>query len=80
MCKGSSPRLQPRMNDHQVHPGAEWILQPVRDGGWWNMVESKAALSATDIHRKPACRHPEGCARGVRPEDPSTGDRKELRP
>ena len=25
-------------------------------------------------------RHPEGCARGGRPEDPSTGDRRELKP
>ena len=28
------------------------------------MVESNAALSATAIHRKPACRHPKGCAGG----------------
>ena len=19
-----------------MHPGAEWVLQPVRDGQWWN--------------------------------------------
>ena len=42
--------------------------------------ESNAALLATAIYRKPACRHPKGCARGGRTEDPSMGDRKELRP
>ena len=31
---------------------------------WWNVVESNAALSATVIHRKAACRHLKGCARG----------------
>ena len=66
------------MDDSQVHPGAEWVLQPVRDGEWWIVVESNAALSATAINRKSACRHPKGCARGGRPEDPSMGDRKEL--
>ena len=80
MWKGSPPGLQPQMHDTQVHPGAEWALQPVRDGDRWNVVESKAALSATAIHRKPACRHPKGCARGVRLGDPSMGDQKELRP
>ena len=80
MWKGSPPGLQPQMDDTQVHPGAEWVLQPVRGGEWWNVVESNAALSATAINRKPACRHPKGCARGGRPEDPSIGDRKELRP
>ena len=68
------------MDDTQVHPGAEPVLQPVQDGEWWNVVESNTALLATDIHRKPACRHPKGCVRGGRPEDPSMGDRKELRP
>ena len=62
-----------------MHAGAKWVLQPVRDGQWWNAVESNAALSATAIHRKTACRHPKGCARGGRPEDPLMGDRKELR-
>ena len=66
------------MDDIQVHPGAEWVLQPVRDGEWWNEVESNTALSATAILRKPARRCPKGCARGGRPEDPSTGDRMEL--
>ena len=44
--------------------------------GWgkWNVVENNAALSATAIQLKPACRRPKGCARGGRPEDPSTGD------
>ena len=42
--------------------------------------ERNAVLSATAIHRKPACSHPKGCARGGRLEDPSMGDRKELRP
>ena len=41
--------------------------------------ERNAALSGTAMHRKPACRHPKGCARGGRPEDPSMGDRKELK-
>ena len=42
--------------------------------------ERNAALSATAIHRKPACRHPKGCSRGRRPEDPLMGDRKEVKP
>ena len=37
--KGSPPGLQPWMDDTQVHPGAEWVLQPVRDGEWWNVVD-----------------------------------------
>ena len=77
--KGSPPGLQLRMDDTQVHPGAEWVLQPLTDGEWWNVVESNAALSTTAIHRKPACRLPKGSARGGRPQDPSMGDRKELR-
>ena len=63
-----------------MHLGADWVLQAMRDGERWNVVESNAALSATAIHRKPACRHPKGCAKGGRPEDPSMGDGKELRP
>ena len=43
------------------------------------LTERNAPLSARAIHRKPACRRPKGCARGGRPEDPSMGDRKELR-
>ena len=27
------------MDDTQVHPGAEWVLQPLRDGEWWNVVD-----------------------------------------
>ena len=42
------------MDDNQAHPGADWVLQPLTDGEWWNVVESNAALSATAIHRKPA--------------------------
>ena len=81
MWKGSPLGLQPRMDDTQVHPGAECVLQPVRDGEWWNVVEREHSCAVrTAIHRKPACRHPKGCARGGRPEDPSMGDRKELRP
>ena len=75
-----APSLQPLMDENQVHPGAEWVLQPVRDGEWWHVVESNAALSATAIHRKSAWRHPKGCARGGRPGDSSTGDLMELRP
>ena len=63
-----------------MHPGAEWVLQPVREEDWWNVVDSTAALSATAIHRKPACRHPKRCSRGGRPGDPWTGYRMELRP
>ena len=76
-----APGLQPWMDDNQVHPGAEWVLQPVRDGrgGMW-LTERNALLSARAIHRKPACRRPIGCARGGRPGDPSKGDRKELKP
>ena len=36
----------------------------MRDGEWWNVAESNAALSATAIHRKPARRCPKGCAWG----------------
>ena len=39
MWKGSPPGLQPRMDDTQVHPVAKWVLQPVRDGEWWNVVD-----------------------------------------
>ena len=58
------PGLQLRMDDNQLHPEATCVLQPVRDGEWWNVVESNAALLATAIHTKPACRHPKGCAGG----------------
>ena len=34
-----APGLQPWMDDTQVHPGAEWVLQPVRDGECWNVVD-----------------------------------------
>ena len=30
-----------------MHPGIKWVLQPVTDGEWWNVVQSNAALSAT---------------------------------
>ena len=72
------PRLQPRVDKKQVHAGAKGVLQPVSDGEWPNVVQSNTALSATAIHRTPACRHPQGCPGGGRPEDPSTGDRMEL--
>ena len=39
MRKGSPPGLQPRRDDTQVHPGAKWVLQPVRDGEWLNVVD-----------------------------------------
>ena len=45
-----------------MHPGAKWVLQPVRDGERWNVVDRNAAMSATAIHRKPANRHPKSCA------------------
>ena len=64
MLKGSPHSLQPLMDDTQVHPGVEWVLQPVRDGEWWNVVESNAALWAIAMHRKPAYTHPKGCAGG----------------
>ena len=73
------PGLQPRMDKNQLLPGAKWVLQPVREREGWNVVESNAALSATALHREPAFRHPKGCASGGRPEDPSTGDRIELK-
>ena len=72
-----APWLQPRMDDDQVHPGAKWVLQPVRDGEYWNAVQSNAALSAMAIYNKPTCRHPKGCAGGCWPEDPSKADRME---
>ena len=80
MWKRSPPGLQPRMDNNEVQPGADWVLQPVRDEEMWNLVESNAALLATAVHRKPASRHPKGCALGGRLEDPSMGDRMELRP
>ena len=33
-AKGSPPGLQPRMDETKVHPGAEWVLQRVRNGHW----------------------------------------------
>ena len=59
-------------------PGAEWVLQPMRDGEWWNVAESNAALSVTAIHRQAARRRPKGCALGGRPGDYSTGDQRLL--
>ena len=41
MWKGSPPGLQRWMDDTQVHPGAEWVLQPARDGEWWNVVDTE---------------------------------------
>ena len=35
------------MDNMQVRPDAEWVLQPVRDGEWCNVAESNAALLAT---------------------------------
>ena len=35
----SPPGLQPRMDDTKVNLGAKWVLQPVRDGEWWNVVD-----------------------------------------
>ena len=40
--------LQPRMDDTQVHLGAEWVLQPVRDGEWWNVVEREQCCAVGD--------------------------------
>ena len=31
--------IQPRIDDTQVHPGSEWVLQPVRGGEWLNVVD-----------------------------------------
>ena len=62
--KPSPPGLRPKIADNQVNPGDKWVLQPVRDAQWWNMADSNAAISATAMHRKPACRHPKGCAGG----------------
>ena len=50
------------MDDSKVHPGAKWVSQPLRNGEWWNVVESNAVLLTTAIHRKSACRHPKACA------------------
>ena len=65
-----------RMDNNQVHPGADRILQPLRDGEWWNVAESNAAPSVMAIHRKPAHRRPKGCARGEKTTGFSTRDRK----
>ena len=62
--KQSRSGLQPRVDDNQVHPRAKWVLRPVRDGEWWNVVERDAAPSAMAIHWKSTCRHPKGCAGG----------------
>ena len=48
MWKGSPPGLQLRMDDTQVHPGAEWVLQPVRDGEWWNVVVREKCSAVGD--------------------------------
>ena len=61
------------MDDNQVHPGAEWVLQPVRDGEWWNVVDREKCSAVGEGY-------PIGCARGGKPGDPSKGDRKELKP
>ena len=79
--KGSPPGLQPRMDDTQVHPEPSGYSNPLGmgSGGMWFRGRN-AALSTTAINRKPACRHPKGCARGGRLEDHSMADRKDLRP
>ena len=43
-----APALQPRMDDTRVHLGAEWVLQPVRDGDWWNVVERERCFAVHD--------------------------------
>ena len=48
MWKGSSPGFQPRMDDTQVHPGAEGVLQPVRDEESWNVAEREKCCAVGD--------------------------------
>ena len=48
MWKGSPPGHQLPMDSTQVHPGAEWVLQPVRDGEWWNVVEREKCCAIGD--------------------------------
>ena len=68
------PGLQPRMDGNQVRAGAKWVLQPVRPGEWWIVVDRKSALLATAIDKQSACRHPKGCAWGGRLEEASKED------
>ena len=46
--KRSPPGLQPRMDDTEVHPGAEWVLQPVRDWEWWNLVDREKCSAVSE--------------------------------
>ena len=31
-----------------MHPGAEWVLQPMRDGERWNVVEREKCCAVGD--------------------------------
>ena len=48
----SPPGLQPWMDDTQVHPGAEWVLQPVRDGEWWNVFDREKSSAVGEGYPK----------------------------
>ena len=65
-----------------MHLGAEWVLQPVRDGDWWNVVDREKCSAVGEGYPAETRLYgrPKGCARGGGQEDPSLGDRKELRP
>ena len=35
-----------------MHPGAEWVLQPVRDGEWWNVVDRGKCSAVGEGYRQ----------------------------
>ena len=44
--------LQPRMDDTKGQLGAEWVLQPVRDGEWWIVVEREKCCAVDDGYQQ----------------------------
>ena len=35
-----------------MHPGAEWVLQPVRDGEWWNVVDREKCSAVGESYQQ----------------------------
>ena len=64
-----------------MHPGAEWVLQPVRDGEWWNVVDREKCSAVGEGYQKETrLQAPKGLCSGGEAGDPSKGDREELKP
>ena len=79
--KGSPPGLQPRMDDTQVHPGAKWVLQPVRDGEWWYVVDrEKCSAVGEGYPQETRPQAPERLCQGGKAGGSIDGNRKELKP